>query len=223
MKILEVIILLLVVFILGIYEFSNLKLALITTMKLGNRYAGLLSILTSLILAYATWKYVKMGEKTLNFMKESFEKEYEEDIKFMFIERKRDEVKEEFIENEDLLVGEFDNDKQFMSVAPDETYLYINLFNSGRRLISHIQLNYEVNIINPRTESVYNTYQFKVVIPATIQPNDYISYPLVYIREFPEVEIIIKSLRSFNGLGKEQLFNSPKKSLKYKNKNLISP
>jgi hypothetical protein len=192
-------------------------------MKSGNRYAGVLSILTSLILAYATWQYVKMGEKTLEFMKESFEKEYEEDIKFMFITKKEDKIKEEFITNDNLLVGKFDEDERSLAVDKDKTYLYINLFNSGRRLISHIQLKYQVNIIDPYDNTIYEEKNIKSVIPATIQPNDYISLPLVYIAELPEVEIIIKSLRSFNGLGKEQLFNSPKKVLKYKNENLISP
>ncbi|SJZ31316.1 hypothetical protein [Selenihalanaerobacter shriftii] len=190
-------------------------------MKVGNQYAGLLSIWTSLILAYATWQYVKMGEKTLEFMKESFEKEYEEDIKFMFVKEQEDKLDEEFVINDKLLVGNVDDDS--LITAPDNSYIYINLFNSGRRLISHIQLTYHVNIIDPLDESISKKHQIQVVIPVTIQPNDYISFPLIYVRKLPEVEVIIKSLRSFNGLGKEQLFNSPKKDLKYRNRNLISP
>lgn len=223
MKILEVIIFLLVVLVLGTFEFSNLQKGLFVIMEFGNKYSGALSVLNSLVLAYVTWQYVRAGEKTLEFMKKSFEKEYEEDIKFMFIKEKADRIKEEFVTNEELLLGTAKDDEQLLTVDEDDTYLYINVFNSGRRLVSHVQLAYRVDIINPQDDSVYKRHNIKSVIQTTIQPNDYISFPLVYVGNLPQVEIAIESLRSFNGLGQEQLLNSPKRILKYKNINLMSP
>ncbi|MBM7624806.1 hypothetical protein [Sporohalobacter salinus] len=214
----EIIVLLAVLVGLGIIEFSNLKAILLSIVEFGNQYSGFLSLLTSLILAYATWRYVVMGRKTLNFMKESFEKEYEEDIKFMFIQRPKREIKEEFVTNDQLIIGKLD-DKD-LTVSKDDTYLYINIFNSGRRLISHIQLIYQVRIIDPWEETVMKNREIKTVIQVTVQPNDYISFPLVKMMNLPQVEIVIESLRSFNGLGKEQLLNSPQRKLEYKNKNL---
>lgn len=214
----EIIILLVILMGLGIVEFSTLKAILLKVVQFGNKYSGFLSLLTSLILAYATWRYVVMGRKTLDFMKESFKKEYEEDIKFMFIQKPKEEIGDEFVTNEQLIKGNLEDNA--LTVNEDETYLYINVFNSGRRLISHIQLVYHVRIINPWEESVVENEEIKTVIPVTIQPNDYISFPLVQVLNLPQVEIVIESLRSFNGLGKEQLLNSPQRKLEYKNKNL---
>lgn len=214
----EIIVLLVVLVGLGIIEFSNLKAILLSIVEFGNQYSGFLSLLTSLILAYATWRYVVMGRKTLDFMKKSFEKEYEEDIKFMFMQKPKREIENEFVTNNQLKIGKLEDDD--LTVNKDKTYLYINVFNSGRRLVSHIQLIYQVRIINPWEESVIENEEIKTVIPATVQPNDYISFPLVQVMNLPQVEIVIESLRSFNGLGKEQLLNSPQRKLEYKNKNL---
>ncbi|MGM0471940.1 MAG: hypothetical protein ACQEQI_06645 [Bacillota bacterium] len=213
----ELVILLLVLLGLGVVELGELKRGLTSFIEFGDRYASVLSLLTNLVLAYATWKYVTMGKKTLEFMKESFTKEYEEDIKFMFITQLKRELTKDLTANPKLVRGDLVD--QDLAVLEDKTYLYIDIFNSGRRLVSHIQLDYRLLVFTADDDLIIEE-EIEVVIPVTIEPNDYISLPLVYVKNLPQIEIIMNSVRSFNGLGKEQLLNSPQRKLEYQNRNL---
>ncbi len=190
-------------------------------------YDEVIQLSTSLLLAYVTWKYADASKKTLDFMRYSFEKEYEEDVKFMFIEidnnlffsANNQLAKEAKLnQNPDLISGK-DDFLEDWELDYDSNLLCIRLFNSGRRLISHIKLNYLIEIYDLQG-LLYTTKRVETIIAKTIQPNDYISLPLVKVDQLPQLRIEILSLKSFNGLGKEQLENSPQKEKVYYNKHI---
>ncbi len=190
-----------------------------------SRYDELIELFTALLLAYVTWQYAHASQQTLKFMKYSFEKEYEEDIKFMFIKLKKEmtgqflsRVEEsKLVQNNNMIDGSrrIDNGK----INYDNNLLSLRLFNSGRRLISHVKIEYIVDILD-NDKQLSRQKRIEMIVPKTLQPNDYITIPLVKVGCFYYIKIKVLSLKSFNGLGEEQLDNSPQREFLYRNNNL---
>ncbi len=123
-----------------------------------------------------------------------------------------------FFENQEVINGR-DKIPERLILEFDNTCISLRIFNSGRRLASHLKLEYRVEI-RDLDHSLYNSWEVKTIIPKTLQPNDYITFPLVKVEGAPRIGIQILSLKTYNGLGKEQLNNSPKASCWYENKNI---
>ncbi|WP_018247590.1 hypothetical protein [Orenia marismortui] len=213
-----------IVIIFSLFLFAILGGDLDRVIKILQSYDEIIQLSTSLLLAYVTWQYAYSSQKTLEFMKYSFEKEYEEDIKFMFItidnndlfNGKQERSKEiKFVENDNVLRGKEDFNNN-LELDYDSNFLAIRLFNSGRRLISHIKLEYVIDIFG-LDEELNISRRITTIIAKTIQPNDYVTIPLIKVDQLPKIKITALSLKSFNGLGKEQIANSPQDEFIYYN------